>query len=178
MKADFTHLTGDDIRALAGTPVTFLVHDEYAVQVMTSAFTTGKIAFYGELKSHKPATNLGVTSDVFHTVDARRYCSSVVRRDATSAVEDQATGAAAAAAVMTGARTGGSSQNDSEMKSIQKGGIAAGITTGGDTNPEIFVDGVSKGYIYIDSTYYHEYYQTSYQADPIYGEIFLAPWFS
>ncbi|EIK3723866.1 Ig-like domain-containing protein, partial [Salmonella enterica] len=144
VKADFTNLTGDDIRALASTRITFQVHDVYAAQDMTSSFTTGEIAFYGELKSHKPSSNLGATNDLFHTRDAQAYCNSVVRR-LPGGVAGQGTSAESAAAIQTGVRTGGSTTNDSVMATIQMGSIASGIHTGGDTNPEIFVDGIAYG---------------------------------
>ncbi|EGM4176802.1 hypothetical protein IRS23_004836, partial [Salmonella enterica] len=144
VKADFTNLTGDDIRALASTRITFQVHDVYAAQAMTSSFTTGEIAFYGELKSHKTASNLGATSDLFHTSDAQDYCNSVVRR-LPGNISGQSLGAKSSAVIRNGARTGGSTTNDSVMATIQMGSIASGIHTGGDTNPEIFVDGITYG---------------------------------
>ncbi|EDV5330195.1 hypothetical protein S010_005112 [Salmonella enterica subsp. enterica serovar Oranienburg] len=144
VKADFENLTGDDIRTLARTQVTFTVRDLYAVQDMTSMFTTGEIAFYGELKSHKPAVNLGASHDLFHTAEALSYCKSVVRR-LPGGIASQETSEFAADSVQTGVRTGGSTSNDAEMATIQMGSIASGIHTGGDTNPELFVDGNDTG---------------------------------
>ncbi|EIB0268757.1 hypothetical protein K7655_004907 [Salmonella enterica] len=144
VKADFENLTGDDIRTLASTQVSFIVRDSYAVQDMKSTFTTGRIAFYGELKQHKPATNLGATHDLFYTAEALTYCGSVVRR-----VPDYAgvgtISADAANAVLAGSGVGGSASGDPDMKSIHIGGIASVIHTGGDTNPEIFVTGLGYG---------------------------------
>ncbi|EKQ8825129.1 hypothetical protein P6109_004838, partial [Salmonella enterica] len=144
VKADFTNLTGDDIRALASTRIAFQVHDVYAAKDTTVSFTTGEIAFYGELKTHKGAANLGTSHDLFHTDDANAYCSSVVRT-IPSGVRDSELGAIAAKNVLTGARTGGSTTADSEMASLQMGSIASGIHTGGSTNPEIFVAGLGHG---------------------------------
>ncbi|EIE0205780.1 hypothetical protein LCT32_005065, partial [Salmonella enterica] len=79
VKADFTNLTGDDIMALSSTHVMFQVHDVYADQDMTSSFTTGEIAFYGELRAHMGVSNLGKSDDLFHVRDAVAYCSAVVR---------------------------------------------------------------------------------------------------
>ncbi|EJF6488440.1 hypothetical protein M8051_004989, partial [Salmonella enterica] len=79
VKADFTNLTGDDIMALSSTHVMFQVHDVYADQDMTSSFTTGEIAFYGELRAHMGVSNLGSSDDLFHVRDAVAYCSAVVR---------------------------------------------------------------------------------------------------
>ncbi|ECE0877066.1 hypothetical protein AIG71_25805, partial [Salmonella enterica subsp. enterica] len=45
--------------------------------------------------------------------------------------------------VLNGTLTGGTSSDDSEMRTIQMGSITSGIHTGGDTNPEIFVAGLS-----------------------------------
>ncbi|EBH8587485.1 hypothetical protein DUD97_25075 [Salmonella enterica subsp. enterica serovar Pomona] len=134
MKADFTGLTGDDIRTLAGSLVPFRVHDVYADQDTSSPFTDGRIAFYGELKQHKPATNLGETVDVFHTGDARKYCTSVVR-DISWPTNNDSTNGYVGEAVMSGEPTGGQTTSDSTMSTIYMGNIASSIRTGGDTNP-------------------------------------------
>ncbi|ELN0909843.1 hypothetical protein Q1E02_004790, partial [Salmonella enterica] len=142
VKADFTSLTGDDIRALVGDPVRFRVHDVYADQDMTSTFTNGAIAFYGELKTHWPAANLGATKDLFHTLDAQKYCGAAVRNRPGSG-NYLSTAAAAAEAIQKGVPSGGAT-NDAEMATLYTGGIASAIHTGGDTNPEIFVDGTTE----------------------------------
>ncbi|ECI2243636.1 hypothetical protein AH051_25375, partial [Salmonella enterica subsp. enterica] len=144
VKADFTNLTGDDIRALASARITFQVHDKYAAKDSTSTFTTGEIAFYGELKQHKPATNLGATHDLFFTDEAQTYCGSVVRRVPDFSSGD-AISAYAAKSVLAGTGAGGGASGDPDMKSIHIGGIASVIHTGGDTNPEIFVTGLGGG---------------------------------
>ncbi|ECJ8828843.1 hypothetical protein KQS16_004810 [Salmonella enterica] len=140
VKADFENLTGDDIRTLASTRVTFQIRDLQAGRDMTSRFTDGNIAFYGELKAHKPSTNLAATDDLFHTSEARAYCRSV-SRSATG--NDMATASNAADATSIGTTSGGTLSADGTMKSLYIGSIAHAIHTGGDTNPEIFVDGIS-----------------------------------
>ncbi|ECG9675425.1 hypothetical protein FO670_20360 [Salmonella enterica] len=142
VKADFTNLTGDDIRALASSSITLQVHDVYAAQEMTSAFPSAYIAFYGELKTHKNAVNLGTSDDLFHTDDAKAYCRSVVGRFPDHSDDPKLAGTAAHQ-VFNGTLTGGPSSADSEMRTIQMGSITSGIHTGGDTNPEIFVAGFS-----------------------------------
>ncbi|HHR4330889.1 TPA: hypothetical protein ACS52A_004795, partial [Salmonella enterica] len=116
----------------------------YAANDTTVSFTTGEIAFYGELKTHKGAVNLGGTGDLFHTNDANAYCSQVVRRFPYD-VDDPKQAAVAASAVLKGAHTGGTTSADGQMNTIQMGGIASGIRTGGDTNPELFVAGLGYG---------------------------------
>ncbi|ENH0384297.1 hypothetical protein ABVR92_004736 [Salmonella enterica] len=140
VKADFTNLTGDDIRALASSSITFQVHDVYAAQEMTSALPSAYIAFYGELKTHKGAVNLGTSDDLFHTGDAKAYCRSVVGRFPDHSGDPKLAGTVAQQ-VLNGTLTGGPSSADSEMRTIQMGSITSGIHTGGDTNPEVFVAG-------------------------------------
>ncbi|EIZ0408615.1 hypothetical protein MNQ41_004239 [Salmonella enterica] len=142
VKADFTNLTGDDIRALASSSITFQVHDVYAAQDMTSAFPSAYIAFYGELRTHKNATNLGTSDDLFHTDDAKAYCRSVVGRFPDQS-DDPKQARTVALQVLNGTLTGGPSSADSELRTIQMGSITSGIHTGGDTNPELFVAGLS-----------------------------------
>ncbi|EEC6820340.1 hypothetical protein G4R66_004814 [Salmonella enterica] len=140
VKADFTNLTGDDIRALASSSITFQVHDVYAAKDMTVSFRDGEIAFYGELKTHKGAINLGASDDLFHTDDAKAYCRSVVGRFPDNR-DDPKMARIAAEKVMSGTLTGGPSSADSDMRTIQMGSITSGIHTGGDTHPELFVAG-------------------------------------
>ncbi|EOF5361522.1 Ig-like domain-containing protein, partial [Salmonella enterica] len=174
VKADFENLTGDDIRTLARTQVTFTVHDLYAVQDMTSMFTTGEIAFYGELKTHWPAADLGATKDLFRVSEAVSYCESVVRRLPDSD-EGQLVSQFAADSVQTGVRTGGSVSNDAVMASVQMGSIASGIHTGGDTNPEIFVDGNRGGVASVPGwKIWHEIHRDSNGAIPDIGTDFPA----
>ncbi|EOY0513669.1 Ig-like domain-containing protein [Salmonella enterica] len=146
VKADFEGLTGNDIRELARTQIPFRVHDLLAGQDMESTFTTGEIAFYGELSTHKSATNIAATQDVFHVREATSYCNSVVRRKPDGFGRVNGLAAAAAGIVLRGAQAGGPTTADPQMKSLQMGNIANGITTGGDTNPEIFVSGDGLGH--------------------------------
>ncbi|EEK5878651.1 hypothetical protein GM736_24720 [Salmonella enterica] len=139
-KADFKNLTGDDILTLAGGGVEFRVHDVYAVQDMISKFTTGTIAFYGELKTHWPAANLGTSKDLFHVEDAEAYCGSVVRNSPHD-VNPNEYGRDASYHVLHDDVTGGDTMNDGVMATIRMGGIGGAVRTGGDTNPEIFVAG-------------------------------------
>ncbi|EAW1104390.1 hypothetical protein EA037_24830, partial [Salmonella enterica] len=141
--ADFTNLTGDDIRTLGtmgGTGVTFSISDTYAGQKMTSNFTTGKLAVYGELTSHIGTTNLGQSKDLFHHEDALQFCQSVfgdphwTQAEAAQAVEEVVTAG--------GAPTGGN-VTGTVLKSLFTGPINKVIRTGGDTNPELFVDGIA-----------------------------------
>ncbi|EMN7253609.1 hypothetical protein WB859_004764 [Salmonella enterica] len=144
VKADFTNLTGDDIRALASTRIAFQVHDVYAAKDTTVSFTTGEIAFYGELKTHKGAANLGTSTDLFHTRDAISYCRSVARRLPDSS-NDPTHAAIAAQTVLKGSPTGGTTSSDTEMATIHMGSIGSAIHTGGDVNPELFVVGMLSG---------------------------------
>ncbi|ELM8561943.1 hypothetical protein Q2N95_004869 [Salmonella enterica] len=173
MKADYTGLTGDDIRTLAGSLVSFRVHDVYADQDTSSPFTYGRIAFYGELKQHKPATNLGETVDVFHTGDARKYCTSVVRDISWPTTYDDTNGDVGEA-VMSGEPTGGQTTSDSTMSTIYMGNIASTIRTGGDTNPELFVDGIRLGRWYGGDVDYvnQAVYRDGDWDDPVFGAVF------
>ncbi|EJS9777701.1 inverse autotransporter beta domain-containing protein [Salmonella enterica] len=144
VKADFTNLSGDDILALASSHITFHVHDVYADHDSTTAFNTGDIAFYAELKTHKGAADLGSSKDLFHVSDAISYCSSVTGHNPSSD-ENQIYSEQAAAAIQAGALTGGATAKDKIMRSVRMGSIAKAIGTGGDTNPEIFVDGNAVG---------------------------------
>ncbi|EOD1192241.1 Ig-like domain-containing protein, partial [Salmonella enterica] len=157
VKADFKNLAGDDIRTLARTHVAFRVHDVYADQDMTSTFTNGAIAFYGELKTHWSAANLGTTKDLFHISDAYQYCRNLVLDYPGSA--DQREAAKAAAAVLAGAVTGGATGSDSVMATIRMGRISDGISTGGDTNPEIFVSGLGRAALQNEYTDDRAYYR-------------------
>ncbi|EIK2521897.1 hypothetical protein LJZ39_004786 [Salmonella enterica] len=146
LKADFTNLTGDDIRALAGKRVTFNVHDVYAAQDMTVSFPPGEIAFYGELRTHIGATNLSASIDVWHGEDAESYCHAVVADAPTNAQGKPAlawVGTYAADAIQKGAVTGGATGSDGVVRSLYMGSIGNAIKTGSDTGPEIFVGGIT-----------------------------------
>ncbi|MBA6283667.1 hypothetical protein FNX05_27635, partial [Salmonella enterica subsp. enterica serovar Irumu] len=174
VKADFTNLTGDDIRALARSTLEFQVHDKYAIQDLTSTFPNGKIAFYGELKTHTGTTDLSASDDLFHTGDAKSYCSSVVGGFPANR-DDPGVAASAAQAILKGAVTGGPTSADSVMQTIHMGSIAKGIRTGGDTNPELFVDGISVAeYIGKDGVKTTREYKCPGCTQPMYGTIMPA----
>ncbi|EJA0708443.1 hypothetical protein MRR01_003519, partial [Salmonella enterica] len=168
VKADFTNLTGDDIRALASTRIAFQVHDVYAAKDTTVSFTTGKIAFYGELKTHWPAANLGTTRDLFHVADAKGYCSAVVRN--TPYTDDNVYGKEVSETVDEGKATGGATVNDSIMATIHMGNIGDAIRSGGDTNPEIFVAGSGQGSVTIKrNDVFSELKRDDVTSAPVYG---------
>ncbi|EBG9135760.1 hypothetical protein FJT17_24940 [Salmonella enterica] len=140
VKADFTNLTGDDIRALARISYTYHVTDVYAAVTTAPAITEGNIAFYGELKTHKGARNLGASNDLFYTADASSYCQGAVQRFPDK--NDDAEHAAKwARNTLTGTATGGNTSVDPEMATLHMGSVSSAIHTGGDTNPEMFVVG-------------------------------------
>ncbi|EBU3473754.1 hypothetical protein CVN86_24280 [Salmonella enterica] len=146
VKADFLGLSGDDIRELASNRITFYIRDLLAGQESESMLEQGNIAFYGELWYHESATNIAATLDVFHVQDAASYCNALVRRRPGSGGGDGAALAdAVTSAVAIGQPTGGKSPTDNKMITLRMGGISAAITTGGDTNPEIFVTGFGAG---------------------------------
>ncbi|EJK2399736.1 hypothetical protein NK556_004871, partial [Salmonella enterica] len=156
-KATFENLTGDDILMLARGGVKFLVHDAHADQDMISTFTTGAIAFYGELRTHWPAADLSATKDLFHTSDAYQYCSN--HTGTIPAGETPRSANEAAMAILSGAMAGGATSNDSTMATVYIGSISHAIHTGGDTNPEIFVDGISRAEIQGNPVTDQEYYR-------------------
>ncbi|EFQ7407985.1 hypothetical protein HZ453_005076, partial [Salmonella enterica] len=162
VKADFTNLTGDDIRALARI-ISFHINDVYAGHTSVSSFNEGNIAFFGELKSHKGARDLSESDDLFHTREAKSYCRGLVQRFPDNS-DDASHAAKAAQAVLKGSPTGGTTSNDTVMATIHMGSIGSAIRTGGDTNPELFVAG-SRSVDYHDpsgnlSTYREAKYDT------------------
>ncbi|MCT7066696.1 Ig-like domain-containing protein, partial [Salmonella enterica] len=168
-KATFENLTGDDILTLARGGVKFRVHDALADQDMLSTFTTGAIAFYGELKAHWPAANLGATDDLFHHSEAFRYCNDHTGSIPTG--DTPRSSNAAANAILAGDVTGGASVNDSAMSTVYMGGISHAIHTGGDTNPEIFVDGISRADVQGNEVTDHEYYRKWNDANAVKGTV-------
>ncbi|ENY2224596.1 hypothetical protein ACFVQQ_004964, partial [Salmonella enterica] len=163
VKADFTNLTGDDIRALARI-ISFHINDVYAGHTSETSFNEGNIAFFGELKSHKGARDLSESDDLFHTIESKSYCRDVVQRFPDNS-DDASHAGKAAQAVMKGSPTGGTTSNDTVMATIHMGNIGSAIRTGGDTNPEMFVAG-SRSVDYHDpsgylSTYREAKYDTA-----------------
>ncbi|MCT6999677.1 hypothetical protein, partial [Salmonella enterica] len=168
-KATFENLTGDDILTLAHGGVMFRVHDVYADQDMASTFTTGAIAFYGELKTHWPAANLGATKDLFHHSDAFRYCND--HTGTIPAGDTPRSSNEAATAILSGSVTGGAPSKDSTMATIYMGTISHAIHTGGDTNPEIFVDGISRGEFQGNPVTDQEYYRLWNSSSAVTGTV-------
>ncbi|EDR1014189.1 hypothetical protein CC139_004878 [Salmonella enterica subsp. enterica serovar Glostrup] len=156
VKADFTNLTGDDIRALARV-ISFHITDVYAAYTTTTSFNEGNIALYGELKSHKGARDLNESDDLFHTTEAKSYCRNLVQRFPDNS-DDAAHAAMAAQSVLKGSPTGGTTSADTEMATIHMGSIGSAIRTGGDTNPELFVVG-SRSVDYRDPSGYLDTYR-------------------
>ncbi|EIS0356623.1 hypothetical protein LY020_005016, partial [Salmonella enterica] len=140
VKADFTNLTGDDIRALARMQYTYHVTDVYSAVTSAPGITEGNIAFYGELKTHKGARNLGASIDLFYTVEAGKYCDQAAQRfPDKSDYPDHV--AKWTQAILKGVATGGTTSTDPEMATLHMGSISGAIHTGGDSNPEMFVAG-------------------------------------
>ncbi|ELZ7369003.1 hypothetical protein U0O92_005163, partial [Salmonella enterica] len=164
VKADFTNLTGDDIRALARIQYTYHVTDVYSAVTSAPGITEGNIAFYGELKTHKGARNLGASIDLFYTVEAGKYCDQAAQRfPDKSDYPDHV--AKWTQAILKGAATGGTTSTDPEMATLHMGSISGAIHTGGDSNPEMFVAG-GRSPEYIDpngtlDTYREAYYDTN-----------------
>ncbi|EKI6589107.1 hypothetical protein PF458_004938, partial [Salmonella enterica] len=129
VKADFTNLTGDDIRALARIQYTYHVTDVYAAVTSAPGITEGNIAFYGELKTHKGARNLGASIDLFYTTEAGKYCRQAAQRlpDNSDYPEHVAKWTQA---VLKGAATGGNTNTDPEMATLHMGSISGAIHTG------------------------------------------------
>ncbi|EAW1104477.1 hypothetical protein EA037_25360, partial [Salmonella enterica] len=139
-KADFTNLTGDDIRTLLTTGVTFRVEDTYTGAVMTGGLPHERMVVIGELAKHHPARNLGQDVDVFHHGDASTYCNTTFSNQGWSSKE--AANGVIDVMFNNGKVTGGKVK-DGALQTLYSGPINSVITTGGDTNPEIFVDGMA-----------------------------------
>ncbi|EIR3011430.1 Ig-like domain-containing protein, partial [Salmonella enterica] len=140
VKADFTNLTGDDIRALARISYTLHVTDVYAARTKDDHINEGNIAFYGELKSHKGVRNLSSSSDLFYKMEAKSYCRDSAQRFPDGSI-DADHEAIWVKAILKGTPTGGAAPTDGEMATLHMGAIGRAIHTGGDTNPELFIPG-------------------------------------
>ncbi|ELE3520625.1 hypothetical protein RC265_004830, partial [Salmonella enterica] len=136
VKADFTGLTGDDIAQLVFRPTKYDITDTIANVTFKSGGPGGVLAYYAELASHFPSAPLGGNygSDIFHTADAKAFCSNApgdIPRYPKATFSE---------GVYAGIATGGAA-SVSGVKSLFIGRIADAIKTGGDTNPELFVSG-------------------------------------
>ncbi|EHI7428326.1 hypothetical protein J9D78_004684 [Salmonella enterica] len=135
--ADFTGLTGEDVRALADHGLDYSVKDTYAgVELPAPQLPSVTLVYYGQLRTHKSATSLGDTFDVFHAGDAAAWCAKH-KRDVAYGPEDYPP----VSLVTGGSVTGGGTAIDPEVGSYFIGAIHHAYRTGGDTNPELFVAG-------------------------------------
>ncbi|WP_205160296.1 Ig-like domain-containing protein [Salmonella enterica] len=143
IKADFTNVTGDDIKLLAGTSVYYTIEDKVSGESMESAMPKAFLVYYGELRSHYNATWLGASEDLWHADDATRYCdqtSYLITEDDEIQTYDQALQALKEESATAG---GDLTRTDGVMKSLFIGDPGHAFNTGGDTNPEVFTAGVS-----------------------------------
>ncbi|ENX6105292.1 hypothetical protein ACFRC7_005114, partial [Salmonella enterica] len=139
-KADFTGLTGDDIAELAFNATPYYATDDVANVTFSAGRPAGLLAYYGELKTHFPNTALGAghpSDDVFHLTAAKAFCGRAAH-EATNYGSDMFDDALSNGATVGGAVSAGTS---GAVKSLYIGNITGAITTGGDTNPELFVAG-------------------------------------
>ncbi|EJB9543894.1 hypothetical protein MXH69_004897, partial [Salmonella enterica] len=136
VKADFTGLTGDDIAQLVFHPANYNITDNWSLASFKVSGPNGVLIYYGELRSHFPYAALGTTynDDLFHTADAKAFCSRAVNTNEDYNLAMYTEGLEA------GAVTGGTT-NDSTVKTLFIGRIADAFKTGGATNPELFVSG-------------------------------------
>ncbi|EKG6558249.1 hypothetical protein O3830_004967, partial [Salmonella enterica] len=136
LKADFTGLTGDDIAQLVFHTAKYNITDNWSLASFNVSGPNGVLVFYGELRQHFPYAALGTTDndDLFHTADAKAFCSRAANTD-----EDYNL-AMYTEALDAGAVAGGAT-SDSTVKTLFVGRIADAIKTGGATNPELFVSG-------------------------------------
>ncbi|EJP8365709.1 hypothetical protein NZA76_005132, partial [Salmonella enterica] len=143
-KADFTNLTGDDIISMLTSPVKFRIADTFSGTSTSSEFPPASMAFFGELRHHFGPKNMGAQdSDLFRTWDARRFCRGTLGSRAYY-LDDYAASTAAVAITGSGQSSGGP-VTGRDVTGVYTGPITAVIKTGGDTAPEIFVDGIGKG---------------------------------
>ncbi|ENW1037466.1 hypothetical protein ACFLB9_004615, partial [Salmonella enterica] len=135
--ADFTGLTGEDVRALADHGLDYSVKDTYAgVELPAPQLPSVTLVYYGQLRTHKSATSLRDTFDVFHAGDAAAWCAKH-NRDVAYGPD----GYPPVSLVSGGSVTVGGTAVDAEVGSYFIGAIQHAYRTGGDTNPELFVAG-------------------------------------
>ncbi|EIM8987304.1 hypothetical protein LN719_004401, partial [Salmonella enterica] len=143
LKADFTGLTGDDIAHLVFHTAKYNITDNWSLASFNVSGPNGVLVFYGELRNHFAAGALGavVNNDLFHTADAKSFCS----RAANTGEEYNL--AMYTEALDAGAVAGGAT-SDSTVKTLFVGRIADASKTGGATNPELFVSGGGQAAFY------------------------------
>ncbi|EHU7415931.1 hypothetical protein KZK90_004760, partial [Salmonella enterica] len=137
IKADFTGLTGDDIAQLVYHPAPYSIADTVANITQTSGGPGGTLVYYAELSQHWPSAPLGgqYGDDIFHVHEAAAFCKNAA---AEVDVDYQKKMFTESLAVGTSA---GGPAHVSSIKSLYIGRITDAITSGGDTNPELFVAG-------------------------------------
>ncbi|ECJ3371222.1 hypothetical protein FQB06_24420, partial [Salmonella enterica] len=83
LKADFTGLTGDDIAQLVFHTAKYNITDNWSLASFNVSGPNGVLVFYGELRHHFAAAALGAVSndDLFHTADAKAFCSRAANTD-------------------------------------------------------------------------------------------------
>ncbi|EMY9309395.1 hypothetical protein ABCY03_004948, partial [Salmonella enterica] len=147
LKADFTGLTGDDIAQLVFHTAKYNITDNWSLASFNVSGPNGVLVFYGELRQHFPAAALGTAwnDDLFHTADAKAFCSRAANTD------DEYNLAMYTEALDAGAVAGGAT-SDSTVKSLFVGRIADAIKTGGAANPELFVSGGGQAAFYYSGT--------------------------
>ncbi|EAQ0809581.1 hypothetical protein EX376_23040 [Salmonella enterica] len=147
LKADFTGLTGDDIAQLVFHTAKYNITDNWSLASFNVSGPNGVLVFYGELRHHSDASALGAVynDDLFHTADAKAFCS----RAANTGEEYNL--AMYTEALAAGAVAGGAT-SDSTVKTLFVGRIADAIKTGGATNPELFVSGGGQAAFYVQDT--------------------------
>ncbi|EOV9276951.1 hypothetical protein ACN5W0_004913, partial [Salmonella enterica] len=147
LKADFTGLTGDDIAQLAFHTAKYNITDNWSLASFNVSGPNGVLVFYGELRQHFPAAALGTAynNDLFHTADAKAFCSRAANKD------DDYDLAMYTEALDAGAVAGGAT-SDSTVKTLFVGRIADAIKTGGATNPELLVSGGGQAAFYYQGT--------------------------
>ncbi|EIL9389602.1 hypothetical protein LMK61_004901, partial [Salmonella enterica] len=120
------------------------------------------LVFYGELRQHFPAAALGTAynNDLFHTADAKAFCSRAANKD------DDYDLAMYTEALDAGAVAGGAT-SDSTVMTLFVGRIADAIKTGGATNPELLVSGGGQAAFYYQGTDV----EREHDAYPHYGSL-------
>ncbi|EHJ4405387.1 hypothetical protein M1S11_004858, partial [Salmonella enterica] len=143
LKADFTGLTGDDIAQLVFHTANYNITDNWSLASFNVSGPNGVLIYYGELRQHFPAAALGTAynDDLFHTADAKAFCSRAVNTD------DDYNLAMYTEALDAGAVAGGAT-SDNTVQTLFIGRIADAIKTGGETNPELFVSGGGEAKFY------------------------------
>ncbi|EMF6352927.1 hypothetical protein V3734_005023, partial [Salmonella enterica] len=162
VKADFTGLTGDDIAQLVFHTAKYNITDNWSLASFNVSGPNGVLVFYGELRQHFPAAALGTAhnDDLFHTADAKAFCSRAANTDEgyNLAMYTEALDAGAVA---------GGATSDSTVKTMFIGRIADASKTGGATNPELLVSGGGHAAWYYKGTHV----EREHTAGSLYGTL-------